>query len=39
MMRGVEKQNSSMITSMMLGRFREDSRTRQELLSLIRTGI
>jgi GTP cyclohydrolase I len=39
MMRGVEKQNSSMITSMRLGRFREDSRTRQELLSLIRTGI
>ena len=38
MMRGVEKQNSSMITSMMLGRFREDPRTRQELLSLLRTG-
>ena len=37
MMRGVEKQNSSMITSMMLGRFREDPRTRQELLSLLRT--
>lgn len=36
MMRGVEKQNSSMITSMMLGRFREDSRTRQEFLNLIR---
>ena len=38
MMRGVEKQNSSMITSMMLGRFREDSRTRQEFLTLIRGG-
>ena len=37
MMRGVEKQNSTMITSMMLGRFREDQRTRQELLSLLRT--
>lgn len=37
MMRGVEKQNSSMITSMMLGRFREDPRTRQELLSLLRS--
>lgn len=36
MMRGVEKQNSSMITSMMLGRFREDSRTRQEFLNLVR---
>lgn len=38
MMRGVEKQNSSMITSMMLGRFRDDPRTRQELLSLLRAG-
>jgi len=37
MMRGVEKQNSSMITSMMVGRFREDSRTRQEFLNLIRS--
>lgn len=36
MMRGVEKQNSSMITSMMLGRFREDSRTRQEFLNLVK---
>lgn len=35
MMRGVEKQNSSMITSMMLGRFREDPRTRQEFLNLV----
>ncbi|MFA5938212.1 MAG: GTP cyclohydrolase I FolE [Sinimarinibacterium sp.] len=38
MMRGVEKQNSSMITSVMLGRFREDPRTRQEFLELIRSG-
>ncbi|MGH8516529.1 MAG: GTP cyclohydrolase I FolE [Panacagrimonas sp.] len=38
MMRGVEKQNSLMITSMMLGRFREDPRTRQELMSLLRMG-
>lgn len=35
MMRGVEKQNSSMTTSMMLGRFREDPRTRAEFLTLI----
>ncbi|MGB0954453.1 MAG: GTP cyclohydrolase I FolE [Panacagrimonas sp.] len=36
MMRGVEKQNASMITSMMLGRFRDDPRTRQEFLALVR---
>lgn len=36
MMRGVEKQNSQMTTSVMLGRFREDDRTRAEFLSLIR---
>ncbi len=36
MMRGVGKQNSVMTTSMMIGRFREDSRTRQEFLTLIR---
>jgi GTP cyclohydrolase I len=36
MMRGVEKQNSSMTTSMMLGSFRDDPRTRQEFLELIR---
>lgn len=35
MMRGVEKQNSSMVTSVMLGHFREDSRTRTEFLSLV----
>jgi GTP cyclohydrolase IA len=37
MMRGVEKQNSAMITSVMLGRFRDDPRTRQEFLDLIRS--
>ena len=36
MMRGVEKQNSSMITSCMLGSFRKDISTRSEFLSLIR---
>jgi len=36
MMRGVEKQNSVMKTSCMLGAFRKDSATRTEFLSLIR---
>ncbi|HEX7382447.1 MAG TPA: GTP cyclohydrolase I FolE [Nevskiaceae bacterium] len=36
MMRGVQKQNSSLTTSMMLGRFRDDPRTRQEFLTLIK---
>jgi len=36
-MRGVEKTHSSTVTSCMLGVFREDSRTREEFLSLIRT--
>jgi GTP cyclohydrolase I len=36
MMRGVEKQNSSMTTSAMLGRFRSDINTRNEFLSLMR---
>jgi GTP cyclohydrolase I len=36
MMRGVEKQNSTMNTSVMLGAFRESSTTRQEFLQLIR---
>src|SRR5688500_8383096 len=36
MMRGVEKQNSYAITSAMLGRFRDDARTRSEFLDLIR---
>ena len=35
MMRGVEKQNSSMMTSAMLGSFRESLSTRQEFLQLI----
>ena len=36
MMRGVEKQNSSMVTSVMLGQFRENTATRTEFLSLVR---
>ena len=36
MMRGVEKQNSSMIPSVMLGEFRENAATRSEFLSLIK---
>ena len=35
MMRGVEKQNSEMVTSAMLGSFRTDEKVRQEFLSLI----
>ncbi|RZV51199.1 MAG: GTP cyclohydrolase I FolE, partial [Pseudomonadales bacterium] len=35
MMRGVEKQNSVMKTSSMLGSFRSDSKTREEFLSLL----
>lgn len=35
MMRGVEKQNSSMTTSSMLGRFRSDINTRNEFLTLV----
>ena len=35
MMRGVEKQNSSMVTSAMLGDFRTDPSTRKEFLTLI----
>lgn len=35
MMRGVEKQNSTMNTSVMLGAFRESNTTRQEFLQLI----
>ena len=37
MMRGVEKQNSMMTTSMMLGSFRDHDRTRSEFLRLIRS--
>lgn len=36
MMRGVEKQDSSMITSVMLGALRDDDRTRSEFLSLVK---
>lgn len=36
MMRGVEKQNSSMTTSAMMGLFRSDINTRNEFLSLVR---
>lgn len=35
MMRGVEKQNSEMTTSAVLGSFRNDEKVRQEFLSLI----
>ncbi|HBO8018872.1 TPA: GTP cyclohydrolase I FolE, partial [Pseudomonas aeruginosa] len=35
MMRGVEKQNSQMFTSVMLGAFRDSNTTRQEFLQLI----
>ncbi len=36
MMRGVEKQNSIMSTSVMLGCFRSDQKTRAEFLSLVK---
>ena len=36
MMRGVQKQNTKMVTSSMLGTFRTDPKTRMEFLSLIR---
>ncbi|MGE0192218.1 MAG: GTP cyclohydrolase I FolE [Planctomycetota bacterium] len=35
MMRGVSKQNSATITSCMLGRFRSDIKTRQELMHFL----
>lgn len=35
-MRGVEKQHADMTTSVMLGKFREDPRTRMEFLNLIK---
>ena len=35
MMRGVQKQNSEMVTSAVLGTFRTDEKVRQEFLSLI----
>jgi GTP cyclohydrolase IA len=37
MMRGVEKQNSSMNTSVMLGSFRESQATRSEFLALLQS--
>lgn len=36
LMRGVEKQNSSAMTSAMLGAFRDDARTRMEFLELLK---
>ncbi len=36
MMRGVQKQNSSTLTSCLLGTFRSDARTRSEFLGLVR---
>jgi GTP cyclohydrolase IA len=36
LMRGVEKQNSKMVTSAMLGSFRKEQATRMEFLDLIR---
>ncbi len=36
MMRGVAKQNSSTVTSCLLGSFRKDERTRAEFLNLVR---
>ena len=38
MMRGIEKQHSSAVTSHMLGSFRSSEKTREEFLSLIRNG-
>lgn len=35
-MRGVQKINSKTITSTMLGAFREDQKTREEFLNLIK---
>ncbi len=38
MMRGVEKQNTKMVTSSMLGIFRTDPKTRMEFLALLKEG-
>jgi len=37
MMRGVQKDQAKMITSAMLGSFKEDDKTRSEFLHLIRS--
>jgi GTP cyclohydrolase I len=39
MMRGVEKQNSAMVTSAMLGDFRDDPSTRKEFLNLLQMSV
>jgi len=39
MLRGVEKQNSIMKTSVMLGEFRDKEATRLEFLNLLRTSV
>ncbi|MCC6491035.1 MAG: GTP cyclohydrolase I, partial [Candidatus Hydrogenedentes bacterium] len=39
MMRGVEKQNSVMTTSSVLGSFREEEATRMEFLNLLNRKI
>ncbi|MFN3996009.1 MAG: GTP cyclohydrolase I, partial [bacterium] len=36
MMRGVEKQNAHTITSSLIGTFKEDHKTRQEFLEIIK---
>jgi GTP cyclohydrolase I len=36
MMRGVEKQNTVVTTSAMLGMFRDDPKTRAEFMNLLR---
>jgi GTP cyclohydrolase I len=38
MMRGVQKQNATMITSHVMGEFRDDRRTRQEFMALVKDG-
>jgi GTP cyclohydrolase I len=37
-MRGVEKQNSVVVTSAMLGAFRTHQETRQEFMTLVNSG-
>jgi GTP cyclohydrolase I len=38
MMRGVQKQGAETVTSAMRGIFKEDARTRSELLDLVKGG-